>query len=206
MEKSNIVPDNREVDTGKKPLISPEGPFFVFDVESVGLHGEGFAVAGGVYIDSAAEEEFSFGCNPDLAQGDKDDLEWVKENVYAPVTHESPEEVREAFWSVWEGARRRHPGILMFGECLWPVEANFVSACIRQNLPDRKWKGPYPLHEIASFMLAAGMNPMAIYLRNAEEMPAHNPLADVRLSARLLASALAVLQKYPTRPFLGISD
>ncbi len=37
---------------------------FIFDVESVGLHGEGFAVAGGVYRaeNAAAQSEFRFCC------------------------------------------------------------------------------------------------------------------------------------------------
>ena len=34
---------------------SPCSPFFVFDVESVGLHGEAFAVAGGIDINAAAQ-------------------------------------------------------------------------------------------------------------------------------------------------------
>ena len=45
-------------------------PFFVFDVESVGLHGEAFAVAGGIYINAAAQSEFRFCCPLEEAKGD----------------------------------------------------------------------------------------------------------------------------------------
>ncbi len=56
--------------------------FFVFDVESIGLHGEGFAVAGGVYSkDGATQWEFSFSCPQEECEGDADDRQWVKENV-----------------------------------------------------------------------------------------------------------------------------
>ena len=78
----------------------------------------------------------------------------------------------------------------MAAECLWPVEARFIRDCITddaQRLPE----APYPFHEIASIMLAAGMDPMASYPRTPSEMPPHNPLADARLSARLLSEALA---------------
>jgi len=173
---------------------SPCSPFFVFDVESVGLHGEAFAVAGGVYIDAAAQSEFRFCCPIEEAKGDDDDRKWVKANVpVMEITHRHPAAVREAFWSEWEKAKKRYPGITMAGECIWPVEAAFVAACIRQEIADRKWSGPYPFHEIASVMLAAGMDPMATYEREESEKPAHEPLADARQSARLLATALRSL-------------
>ena len=166
-------------------------PFFVFEVESVGLHGEGFAVAGGVYIDGAARSEFRYCCPLDEAKGEDEDREWVKANVPAlEITHRSTKTMREAFWSEWENAKARYPGITMAGECIWPVEAGFVAECVKQQMTDRKWAGPYPFHDIASVMLAAGMDPMATYERTESEKPAHEPLADARLSARLLAMAL----------------
>jgi len=173
---------------------SPCSPFFVFDVESVGLHGEAFAVAGGIYINAVAWAEFRFCCPLEEAKGDEDDREWVKANVpVMEITHRHPAAVREAFWSEWEKAKKRYPGITMAGECIWPVEAGFVAACIRQEIADRKWSGPYPFHEIASVMLAADMDPMATYEREKSEKPAHEPLADARQSARLLATALRSL-------------
>ena len=75
-----------------------------------------------------------------------------------------------------------------------PVEARFLNECIDDNMPKSKWDGPYPLHEIASFMLAAGMDPMKTYERSGLDHPAHDPLADSYLSARLLMEAYKALQ------------
>lgn len=172
-------------------LAAPSGStFFVFDVESIGLHGEGFAVAGGVYLaNGAAQWEFCFCCPLDQAEGLQADRDWVMRNVPAlEITHRETKGLRMAFWEVWEKAKAS--GAEMAAECLWPVEARFLRDCITddaQRLPT----APYPCHEISSVMLSAGMNPMATYDRTPSELPRHNPLADARQSARLLSEALA---------------
>lgn len=168
-------------------------PFFVFDVESVGLHGEGFAVAGGVYLaNGAAQWEFCYCCPIDEAKGDDEGRKWVKANVPTlHVTHRLPIGIRDAFWADWLKAKSQYPEIVMAAECGWPVEARFLCACIDDEPDGRRWQGPYPLQEVAAFMAAAGMNPMETYERTPSETPAHNPLTDARLSARLLSEALA---------------
>ncbi len=171
--------------------------YFVIDVESVGLHGEAFAVAGGVYLENgAAQKEFCYSCPLEEAKGLESDRVWVKGNVpLIPVTHRTTAGVRSAFWGEWQEAVAAYPEIVMAAECGWPVEARFLSACVGDDPELRMWKGPYPLHEIASFMAAAGMNPMAKYDRTPSEMPEHYPLGDARQSARLLSEALAKLGK-----------
>ena len=47
---------NSERKAGAGLAAVPCSPFFVIDVESVGLHGEGFAVAGGVYLRNGAAQ------------------------------------------------------------------------------------------------------------------------------------------------------
>jgi len=171
--------------------------FFVFDVESVGLHGEGFAVAGGVYLaNGASQREFCYACPIGEAKGLDSDRKWVNENV-PPLdwTHMSPVGIRDAFWIDWMKAKAQYPDIVMAAECGWPVEARFLCAAIDDNPKERRWNGPYPLHEIASYMAAAGMDPMKKYNRLMSELPTHNPLADARLSARLLSDALALIGK-----------
>lgn len=165
--------------------------FFVFDVESIGLHGEGFAVGGGVYLENgAAQWEFRFACDPNLARGSDDDRKWVMENVpVLEITHRSLAGMRDSFWGQWIKAKQQDAK--MAAECSWPVEAGFLAACVSDDPLSRKWTGPYPLHDVASVMLAAGMDPMATYERTPSEMPKHDPLADSRQSARLLAEALA---------------
>lgn len=165
--------------------------YFIFDVESIGLHGEGFAVAGGIYKEGGnAIREFTYACPPLNATGNREDRDWVHANVVSiPPTHNYPNEVRQAFWTEWLNAKNKFNGIQMYVECGWPVEARFLNLCVDDSKDSRNWQGPYPLHEIASVMLAAGMDPMATYDRQFKELPAHHPLADARLSARLFFEA-----------------
>ena len=183
----------------KTDTIKQDTPFFIFDVESIGLHGEGFAVAGGVYIDGAAQHEFCYCCPTEQAAGTDEDREWVSKNVpVMEVTHRSTWSLREEFWWRWDEAKKKYPGIQVAAECLWPVEAAFFAHCVNHSFKVRNFEGPYPFHEIASFMLAAGMDPMATYERTPSESPAHNPLADARQSARLLAEAIRkVIESQP---------
>lgn len=166
--------------------------FFVFDVESVGLHGEGFAVAGGVYLaNGAAQWEFAYSCQMEAAKGDDEGRDWVRKNVpMLEVTHRLPNQVRYAFWQDWQNAKAQFPDITMAAECGWPVEARFLCAVIDDDPEERQFKGPYPLHEIATYMTAAGMDPMVEYDRTPSELPKHNPLMDARQSARLLTQAI----------------
>ena len=176
-------------------------PFFVFDVESIGLHGEGFAVAGGLYSSTGeAIREFAYHCSPSEADGLPDDREWVAKNVTlhsSSIEQANPFLVRERFWNDWVHAKTAFKAA-MFVECGWPVEAAFLEACIKDHPETRNWDGPYPMHEIASVLLAAGMDPMATYERQPSEMPAHEPLADARQSARLLATALQKISQQTT--------
>lgn len=186
MSESKLALDSK---TGR--LLPPRScsPFFVFDVESIGLHGEGFAVAGGVYVDGAAQWEFCFCCPTDMAEGLQQDREWVAGNIpIMAVTHGDTKSLRMAFWDEWEKAKASCAQ--MAAECLWPVEARFIRDCVADDAQRLK-AAPYPFHEIASVMLSAGMDPMATYDRTPSELPRHNPLADARQSARLLSEALA---------------
>ena len=168
--------------------------FFVFDVESIGLHGEAFAVGGGVYLENgSAQWEFRIACNPSLAAGVQEDRQWVSENIHPiQATASSPKAVRDEFWKLWVRAYREKASMAV--ECGWPVEARFLCACIDDDEKDvRRLESPYPVIEIASVMMAAGMDPMTLCDRLPSELPRHDPLADARQSARLLSEALAKL-------------
>jgi len=170
--------------------------YLVFDVESIGLHGEGFAVAGGVYsaYGGVALYEFHFACPMEDAAGEDADREWVRKNVPPlDVTHTTRLGVLNAFWGEWLLLKKLYPGIVMAAECGWPVEAKFLMDCVARDPMTRNMEGPYPLHEIATYMAAAGMDPMATYDRKSRELPKHDPLADARQSARLLCEALDIL-------------
>lgn len=166
--------------------------FFVFDVESIGLHGEGFAV-GFVVLDREGNqhEQGLFACPQHAARGSKDGFNWALVNI-PPIeeTHAAPWLVRAAFWRRWMEWKGR--GAVLVADCAWPVEARFLVQCVDDNPSEREWHGPYPLHDLASVCLAQGGDPLATCERRENELPRHNPLGDARQSARLLMSALTV--------------
>ena len=165
----------------------------VLDVESIGLHGEGFAF-GYLVMDGAGRRlhEELFASQPAWFQGTKEDRAWVRENVPELQTRAlSPRELRTRLWkhlTHWKGR-----GAQLFADCAWPVEARMLLAAVDDAPTARCWAGPYPLQEVASVLWAAGMDPLADVPRLADELPAHNPLHDARHSARKLQMALAKL-------------
>lgn len=166
--------------------------FFVFDVESVGLHGQGFYV-GVVVIEESGHvlDCFSCGCLSDDALGSSfESREWVSKNVpplpSSPLS--GPRAVRDLFWKYWTHWKEK--GAVMAADCAWPVEARFLLECVDDELKAREWSGPYPLIDIGSVLLAAGVDPLKKFHRLPEELPEHNPLADARQSARVLTTAL----------------
>jgi hypothetical protein len=156
------------------------------DVESIGLYGEAFAVAGVVTDGAGATiEEFLYSCDPYRAAGAGSNRRWVAEKVpKIEKTHFDPRAVRSAFWEKWVEWKLR--GALLFADCSFPVETNFLSACAKDDIGDREFLGPYPLHDVATFLLANGRNPLDTYARLTHELPVHHPLADARQSSRLL--------------------
>jgi hypothetical protein len=162
----------------------------VFDVESVGLHGEGFAV-GYVVVDAAGKELESglFACPVDRVVGEFEGREWVVQHVpRLALTHNRPQAVRTAFWQRW--LHWKAQGAVLVADCGWPVEARFLAACVDDAPERRGGDGPYPLHDLASVLWAHGRDPLATHERRPDEQPAHHPLMDARQSARLLVHAL----------------
>ncbi len=128
-----------------------------FDAESNGLHGEAFAVGAVVMDDgsNAPSEKFFARCP---IEGEV--VEWVRDNVLPPlaqemVTHDTPREMRDAFWS-WLTART--DGAMVVVDFGWPVETNLLSACVADD-PSRAFEGPFPLHEVASLLRVVGHDP-----------------------------------------------
>jgi hypothetical protein len=150
-------------------------------------------VAGGVYDENGKMlREFCYSIEPNVSRGSDADRAWVAANIQPiEITHTNIKSLRTEFWESWMDAKEN--GAVMAVECGWPVEHRFLTQCIDDDTESRKWEGPYPLHEISSIMLAAGMDPMATYDRLLSELPNHNPLADARQSARFLSEALKII-------------
>lgn len=177
------------------------GLFMVFDVESVGLHGEGFAF-GYVVVDLAGRERGAgrVACDPDRCRGTPEGRAWAEANCPGLAIHcDGARELRRAFWLDWLNWKAR--GAALAADCPWPVEARFLAACVEDERPvirgghntaasPRDREGPYPLIDVASVRLAAGLDPLGTDDRRPDELPVHDPLADARQSARLLIEAL----------------
>lgn len=156
-----------------------------FDAEANGLHGGAFAVGAVLVVEGLVVEEFFARCPID---GPVDP--WVTEHVIpalrgSGVTHASAREMRDAFWT-WLMSHKQDATIVC--DCGWPVEAGLLSACVADD-PSRAFEGPYPLHEVATLLLAAGMDSLANYAEmllspsEREVHRAHHPVDDARLSA-----------------------
>ena len=179
-------------------------PWFIhilsLDVESNGLHGEGFAI-GAVLLAADGTEAATFYARCPIG-GDVDP--WVRDNVLppladAPETHPTARAMRDAFWQ-WMAEHRE--GALIVADCGWPVEAGMLSACVADD-PSRAFAGPYPLHEVATLLVAAGLDPMASYAERVLSPAArvahrkHHPTDDARVSALCARLALCVLSRTP---------
>lgn len=189
--------------------------FFVFDVESMGLYGEDFAVAfvvvdrSGTELDAGffncpheeaapavvlaeyAQPVVAFAGAMDLleqwGQRSQYDASWVSENVlpHMPVpSHETREQMHTDFWTTW--VRWRDRGAMMWADCGYPVEFGFLRSCVYEE-PSRIDTAPFPLMEIETLRALSGLGDFS---RRMDHVPAHNPLNDVRHSARVLIESL----------------
>lgn len=162
-----------------------------FDAESNGLHGEAFAIGAVLLPDdpNSLTEHFFARCP---IAGDVDP--WVRDNVLPPLaaereTHATAREMRDAFWT-WLTSHMT--GAVVVVDCGWPVEAGVLSACVADD-PSRAFKGPYPLHEVASLLLAAGLDPLASYAEQVfpgHSERKHHPVYDAYVSALCARMAL----------------
>jgi hypothetical protein len=180
----------------------------VFDVESVGLYGEGFAVGWVVITDKGVELESGLCYAPiDTAAGRGADRRWVETHVIPALKNTSPQTpetevfqlscpvaVRHHVWAKW--LHWRGVGARLAADVPFPVEATFLKACVDDAPHSRGDQGPYPLIDIASMRFSVGMDPASTEERREGEFPAHNPLADARQSARLMLECLTLGESF----------
>lgn len=171
-----------------QPMKLSEIPFFfVFDVESVGLHGEAFAV-GICVLDPTGKEHAAllFGKRYESCKGTLENFKWICDN--APEMDFHTGELYESFWHCWTYWKKQ--GAVMAADVPWPVETGFLSRCVNAAHAEREFNGPYPIIDVASVLLAKGYDPLGEYFRLENEEPKHDPLADARQSARILTMVL----------------
>ena len=186
-----------------------------FDGEAVRLHGMVFAIGAVLLRADGAEETFYARCLPTEPL-----CPFVVEHVvpaldrkaaaasargglapHHPFTHQDARLMRDDFW--W-WLTERQGGALVVGDCGWPLETGLLSACVRDD-PKRELEGVYPLHEVASLLLAAGMDPKGSYadhVLSPEALVAHvphDPVCDARVSALCARMALDVIWSWRDR-------
>ena len=167
--------------------------FLVFDVESMGLYGTAFSV-GFVVMEKDGkiieENVWSIPRN-NICSASNEDRVWIDINVpITPPTHKSYKDLCEEFWTTWVRLKNTYPDITAWADCLFPVEAGFLTDCVMYDEPNRKWAAPYPFHDIGTLLFARGKNATDHFPRKPNELPAHNPLYDARQSARILLENL----------------
>lgn len=169
----------------------PWNLFFVLDVESVGLFGEGFAAGYAVVDRSKTLQGWGFYCcDPALAGGSDGGRLWVREFIPSlKINVRFPKDVRRHTWEAWLKWKER--GAVMVADCPWPVEARFLLEAACENADIDSFDGlPYPLLDLASMLAVDGKDPIGKLGRAEDELPEHNPLADAKQSARLLLELL----------------
>lgn len=151
---------------------------FSFDAETDGLYGPVWAI-GAVYLDSNGHTvAFRGQLDPDT---DVVTDPWVREHIVPVVDlprFQTRHDLLNAFWSCWLD----HQGFtIAVADCGAPVEAGLFRACIEIDRAGRQWKGPLPLHELATVLLLAGLDPVETNRREYAGRPdlvQHDPVAD----------------------------
>jgi hypothetical protein len=165
---------------------------FVYDVESIGLYGESFAVAFQVFDEYQTFEKVCYACKPERAKGLAVDYQWIESNVpVLPYNASDPLHVRQLFWDKLQYWLEK--GATIWAHHVWPVDSSIITACINDDLFKRRWQGPSPIHEICTIAEIALNTPWPARLKS--ETPAHDPRNDVAYSARVLKLSLNKLNK-----------
>ena len=155
--------------------------YFVFDVESAGLYGDGFAFGYVVVDENGKELDARFatsGLDSVKKNLSESDREWLEKHTPDEILYPegdlklSLDELHTAFIN----SLKKHKGAIFVSDCGYPVEAKWLLECKCEV---------YPLHDVATALLLCGKNPTGTYGRNEREQPAHHPLADARQSARI---------------------
>lgn len=159
----------------------------VVDAETNGLFGAPFAV-GAVLFETESRSVLSTFSGRGPLVGEP--VDFVRINVVGAVAslpeYKSNAQLRVAFWQ-WFSANKNDCKI--FADVGYPVEALWFRLC--QEDMGAEWGGPYPLHDVATLFLAAGLDDnldRAEFVKGAyDTTTAHNPMSDAMVSAYSVA-------------------
>ena len=154
-----------------------------FDVESMGLNGEAFALGISVWEDgkeidsvcvSRSIERYIENGQYALRDCSTKDLIWLCRNLPEDILY--PEHRNESLGAEFEKMREKYPNAIVLADCGYPVETNFLKVY---------GIDVYPLIDLGSILLAKGKDSIGNCERKENELPKHNPLCDARQAARI---------------------
>lgn len=114
--------------------------------------------------------------------------EWVKENVLPRMgKYEEYDNEQELLSKVWQFWLKYEKDAYMIGDVCFPVEAGFLTKCVKQNVDEYMFKAPFPLLDISSMLLAKGYDPLVERktLCQGTETNEHNALYDAGMSVEI---------------------
>ena len=162
----------------------------VFDCESTSLHGTAFAV-GAVVLNRESGNEidrFELMAKSALPHCNA----WVKENVLPRLqdmrTCDTLEELRSRFFLFYIKHKETCD---IYSDVNFPVETNFLSALVQDDLSAREFQMPYPLYDIVNYVPIEIDRIAESGLANLRK---HHPFDDA------LASAICFLKYATTKP------
>ena len=168
-----------------------------FDVESNGLHGAAFAVAGLLMSqDRKIITQFVGRCP---IEGPVD--AWVSENVLGPmepISNTAPDArtMRNAFWN-WYVAAKAQANIIVAANP-YPVEARFLIDCQNDDMASRNFDHPFPYLDLSSMLYTLGyktaVERRAFVKKAVRDFTgeSHNPLWDAKATALAALEAVKV--------------
>jgi hypothetical protein len=165
---------------------------FVVDAETDGLYGAVWAIGTVVLREDGSELDRFAG------QVDPSDLtdSWVRENVAAHISlprFATRQELRDAFWAFWTRHRESAMCVADVGS---PVESGLFRTCVADDPASRMWNGPYPLHEVATVLLCAGVDPDVdrVAFSGLTGLTKHNPVDDSLASGHSWLKAMKFIK------------
>lgn len=158
---------------------------FVFDVESISLHGSGFAV-GAIVLDVYGNEVDRFELLS--LEGKELATSWVQANVLPSLsdmpTCQTDRALRDAFFEFY---MKHKETCEIWSDVNFPVETNFLAEIVMDNIESRMWQMPYPLKDISTLI---DVNIDRVERCGVKGLRKHNPLDDAIASAYCLLNSL----------------
>lgn len=159
---------------------------FILDAETDGLYGNILTVAVAVTDYNGGVIELFYGGVQSAIESVRDP--WVLENVVPRIRDYTPfdseYDLLEAVWSLWEKYR---DSATCYVDVPFPVESGLLTKVVSHDLDNRKFSAPFPLIDLASMLLAKGIDPDTSRSELADSnLEQHNALDDVLMTNSIL--------------------